>query len=59
MFNPSHFTALSLFALFTSVVFSVTQRETPKQMVRYFLYCFSLFEASAIVLSWLMYLIAK
>ncbi|MDE3202448.1 MAG: hypothetical protein KGN79_16175 [Acidobacteriota bacterium] len=59
MFSPSHFTALSLFALFSSIVFSITQRETPKQMVRYFIYCFALFELSAIVLSWLMYLIAK
>ncbi len=59
MFSPSHFTALSLFALFASVVFGVTQRETPKQMLKYGLYCFLLFEASAIVLSWVMYLIAR
>lgn len=59
MFRPSHFTALVLFALFASVVFGITQRNTPKRMFRYGAYCFVLFVASAIVLSWLMYFIAR
>jgi hypothetical protein len=59
MFRPSHFTALVLFALFASVIFGITMRETPRRMVRYGVYCFSLFVGSAIVLSWLMYLIAR
>lgn len=59
MFRPSHFLALTLFALFASVVFGITQRETPRRMVRYGLYCFVLFLGSAIVLSWLMFLIAR
>jgi hypothetical protein len=59
MFTPSHFTALALFAFFASVVFGITMRETPKRMVRYGAYCFALFEGSAIVLSWVMYLIAR
>lgn len=59
MYSPSHFTALSLFALFASVVFGITQRETPKRMLKYGIYCFALFELSAVVLSWAMYLIAK
>ena len=59
MFHPSHFTAVLLFALFASVVFGITQRETPVRMVRYGLYCFVLFVGAAIVLSWVMFLIAR
>ena len=59
MFRPSHFLAVLLFALFASGVFGITQRETPRKMVRYGLYCFVLFVGSAIVLSWLMFLIAR
>jgi predicted membrane protein len=59
MFAPSHFTAVLLFALCASVVFGITQRETPQRMVRYGLYCFLLFLGSAIVLSWIMYFIAR
>jgi hypothetical protein len=55
----SHFAAVLLFALFASTVFGITQRETPRRMVRYGLYCFALFVGSAIVLSWLMRLIAR
>ena len=57
--HPSHFTAVILFALFTSVVFGITQRDKPVLMVRYGAYCFALFVGSAIVLSWLMYFIAR
>lgn len=57
--HPSHFTAVLLFALFASVVFGITQRETPRRMARYGAYCFVLFAGSAIVLSWLMYFIAR
>jgi hypothetical protein len=56
--HPSHFTAVALFAFFASVVFGITQRETPQRMFRYGAYCFALFIGSAIVLSWLMYFIA-
>lgn len=58
MFTPSHFTALALFALFASVVFGITMRETPSRMARYGAYCFALFVGSAILLSWVMYFIA-
>jgi uncharacterized membrane protein YfcA len=57
--RPSHFAAVLLFSLFVSVVFGITQRDTPQRMVRYGLYCFVLFVGAAIVLSWLMYLIAR
>lgn len=59
MFRPDHFTAVLLFALFASVVFGITQRDTPQRMVRFGIYCFVLFAGSAVVLSWLMFLIAR
>ena len=59
MFHPSHFAAVVLFALFASVVFGITQRETTRRMVHYGIYCFVLFVGSAIVLSWLMFFIAR
>jgi hypothetical protein len=57
--HPSHFTAVVLFALFASTVFGITMRDTPRAMVRYGIYCFVLFVGSAIVLSWVMFLIAR
>ena len=59
MIHVSHFTAVVLFALFASTVFGITQRETPRRMVRYGVYCFTLFVGSAIVISWVMFLIAR
>ena len=59
MFSPSHFAAVLLFATFASTVFGITQRETPRKMFRYGLYCWSLFVGSAIVISWVMFLIAR
>ena len=55
----TYFPAVLLFALFASTVFGITQRETPRSMIRYGIYCFALFVGSAIVLSWVMYLIAR
>jgi hypothetical protein len=57
--SPSHFTAVLLFALCASTVFGITMRETPKRMLRYGAYCFALFVGSAIILSWVMYFIAR
>lgn len=59
MLRPSHFAAVLLFALFASTVFGITQRDTPPKMLRYGIYCFVLFAGSAIVLSWVMFLIAR
>lgn len=59
MLTPSHFTAVLLFATFASVVFAITQRSTPRAMVRYGAYCWVLFVGSVIVASWLMYFIRK
>jgi len=59
VFTPSHFTGVLLFATFASVVFGITQRSTPRAMVRYGLYCWVLFVGSVIALSWLMFFIRK
>ena len=59
MLRPSHFAAVVLFALFASVVFGITMRDTPRKMLRYGVYCFVLFVGSAVVLSWVMYFIAR
>ena len=59
MFTPSHFSAVLLFALFASVVFAITQRNTPKTMLHYGAASFGLFAGSAIVLSWIMFLLAR
>jgi hypothetical protein len=48
-----------LFALFASTVFGITMRDTPRAMVRYGAYCFVLFVGSAILLSWVMFFIAR
>ncbi len=59
MFTPSHFTAVLLFATFASVVFAITQRATPRAMVKYGVYCWALFVGSVIAASWLMWVIRK
>ena len=59
MIHPSHFTSVLLFALFASTVFGITMRDTPQTMIRYGAYCFALFVGSAILLSWVMFLIAR
>jgi hypothetical protein len=56
--RPSHFLCVLLFALLASTVFGITQRETPRRMLGYGVYCFVLFIGSAIVLSWVMFFIA-
>jgi hypothetical protein len=57
--RPSHFTSLLLVAIFASTVFGITMRNTPRRMFRYGAYCFVLFVGSAIVLSWVMYFMAR
>lgn len=53
----SHFNAVLLFSLCTSVVFGITQRAEPKMMIRFGAYCFVLFVGAVIVASWVMYAI--
>ncbi len=59
MSHISHFAAVALFALFASTVFGITMRNTPDRMIRYGAYCFVLFVGAAIVLSWIMFFIAR
>lgn len=58
-FAPSHFTAVLLFATFASVVFGITQRSTPKAMVKYGVYCFAMFVVAVLAASWIMFLIRR
>lgn len=53
----SHFSAVLLFSLFTSVVFGITQRAEPKMMIRFGAYCFVLFVGAVIIASWVMFAI--
>jgi flagellar biosynthesis protein FliR len=53
----THFSAMLLFAFFTSVVFGITQRSDPKMMIRFGAFCFTLFVGAVIVASWVMWAI--
>ena len=53
----SHFTAALLFALFASIVFGITQRNTAREMAKYAGYCFVLFIGGLMVAGWAMWLI--
>jgi flagellar biosynthesis protein FliR len=53
----THFSATLLFALFTSVVFGITQRADPKMMIRFGAFCFAMMVGAVIVVSWAMYFI--
>jgi flagellar biosynthesis protein FliR len=53
----THFSAMLIFALCTSVVFGITQRAEPKMMIRFGAFCFVLFVGAVIVASWAMWAI--
>ena len=53
----SHFTAATLFAFFFSIVFGITQRNTPNEMVRYGAYCFAMALGGLFVAGWFMWLL--
>lgn len=55
----SHFAAAVLFALFTSVVFGITQRNTAKEQFHYGLHCFAMFVGGLFVAGWLMWLLRR
>ncbi len=56
--NPlGHFSAALLFSLLTSIVFGITQRNTPREMAKYGAKCFGLFVGGVIVAGWVMWLI--
>jgi hypothetical protein len=53
----SHFSAATIFALFASIVFGITQRNSSREMVTYGAYCFAVFMVGMFVAGWLMWLI--
>jgi hypothetical protein len=55
----SHFSAAVLFAVFASVIFGITQRNTPRDQVRYGLQCFAMFVGGVIVAGWAMWLLRR
>ena len=55
----SHFSAAFVFALFASIVFGITHRETTREMVRYGLYCFALFLGGLLAAGWAMWLVRR
>jgi hypothetical protein len=55
----THFSAAFVFALFTSIVFGITHRETTRDMVRYGLYCFAMFLGGILVAGWTMWLVRR
>jgi hypothetical protein len=55
----SHFSAAVVFAIFASIIFGITQRNTPREMVRYGLYCFAMFVGGVLVAGWAMWLIRR
>jgi hypothetical protein len=58
-FNLSHFSAAVLFALFASVVFGITQRNSTMEQIRYGLYCFALFVGGVFAAGWVMWLLRR
>jgi hypothetical protein len=55
----SHFSAAVLFALFASVVFGITQRNSTLEQIRYGLYCFALFVGGVFAAGWVMWLLRR
>jgi hypothetical protein len=53
----THFSAALLFALFTSIVFGITQRSEPKLMVRLGVFTFIVLIGGLIIASWIMFAI--
>ena len=51
----SHFSAALVFAVFASIVFGITQRDSTREMVRYGAYCFAMFVGGVIVAGWVMW----
>ena len=55
----THFSAAFVFALFASIVFGITHRDTTRDMVRYGLYCFAMFLGGVLVAGWAMWLVRR
>ena len=55
----NHFSAALVFAIFASIVFGITHRETTRDMIRYGLYCFAMFLGGVIVAGWAMWVLRR
>jgi hypothetical protein len=55
----SHFSAAVVFALFASIVFGITQRNSTMEQVKYGLYCFAMFVGGVFLAGWVMALIRR
>ena len=55
----SHFTAALVFAILASIVFGITQRNTPREMLKYGSYCLALFLGGVLVAGWIMWVIKR
>jgi hypothetical protein len=55
----SHFSAAVMFGVFASVVFGITQRNSPRDQFRYGLYCFAMFVGGVFVAGWVMWLLRR
>jgi hypothetical protein len=49
-----HFSAALIFAFFASIVFGITQRSEPREMIKYGAKCFVFFVAGTIAAGWAM-----
>jgi hypothetical protein len=57
--NLSHFSAAVVFALFASVVFGITQKNSTMEQVKYGLQCFALFVGGVFLAGWVMALMRR
>ena len=57
--NLSHFSAAVVFALFASIVFGITQRNSTKEQLKYGAYCFVMFVGGVFIAGWVMALIRR
>jgi hypothetical protein len=55
----THFSAAFVFALFASIVFGITHREAPRDMIRYGLQCFAMFLGGVFLAGWAMWLVRR
>jgi hypothetical protein len=55
----THFSAAFVFALFASIVFGITHRDTSRDMLLYGLKCFAMFLGGALLAGWAMWLVRR
>ena len=55
----SHFSAAVVFALFASIVFGITQRNSTMEQFMYGLYCFAMFVGGVFVAGWVMAIVRR